>query len=347
MMRPDCRPYLPPEWAPQSGVQLTWPHQYGDWASRLAAVEPAFTAIAREIARREKVLIVCYDSPHRAHIEQTLKAGDVDMAQVILAIAPSNDTWARDHGPITVVCRNEPFLFDFGFNGWGGKYAHDLDNLITNRLHKAGVFGRVQMEDIGMILEGGSIEVDGSGTLLTTTQCLLTPTRNPNLSRVEIERELHDLLGLKRILWLEHGHLAGDDTDSHIDTLARYCDAKTIAYVACDDPKDEHYEDLKAMERELQSFRAADGSPYRLVPLPWPRAQYDGKKRLPATYANFLIINGAVLVPTYRDPADAVALERLATCFPDREVIGIDCSAVIAQYGSLHCLTMQLPVGVL
>ena len=346
-MRPDCRPFLPPEWAPQSGVQLTWPHRHGDWAERLASVEPSFTAIAREIARREKLVVVCYDAEHRAHVEATLKAGDVDMAHVILAVAPSNDTWARDHGPITVLCRNEPLLFDFGFNGWGGKYAHDLDNLITNRLHEAGVFGRTTMQDIDMILEGGSIEVDGSGTLLTTTNCLLAPTRNPGMSRAEIERELSELLGLNRILWLEHGHLAGDDTDSHIDTLARYCNPRTIAYVACDDPADEHYEDLKAMERELQLFRAADGAPYLLVPLPWPRAQYDGERRLPATYANFLIINGAVLVPTYRDPADTVALERLRGCFPDREVVGVDCAPVIAQYGSLHCLTMQLPVGVL
>jgi agmatine deiminase len=345
-MRRDCRPYLPPEWAPQSGVQLTWPHRYGDWSERLAAVEPAFTAIAREVACREKAVIVCYDAEHRAHVAATLSAGNVDMAQVVLAVAPSNDTWARDHGPITVMCRNEPLMFDFGFNGWGGKYRHDLDNQISNRLQQAGVFGNTQMQDLDLILEGGSIEVDGSGTLLTTTNCLLAPTRNPKLSRADIERELGELLGVTRVLWLEHGHLEGDDTDSHIDTIARYCDVRTIAYVSCDDPDDVHYATFKEMERELKTFRGADGSPYRLVPLPWPRARFDGVKRLPATYANFLIINNAVLVPTYRDPADGVALTRLKECFPDRKIIGIDCSEVIAQYGSLHCLTMQLPVGV-
>jgi len=344
----DCRPYLPPEWAPQSGVMLTWPHARTDWAPQLDVVEPAFTAIAGEIAKREPVLIACYDEGHKAHVADVLRAAGVPADRLILKIAISNDTWARDHGPITVLCREQPLLLDFGFNGWGGKFPHDLDNQITRRLHEAGTFGKASIESFDLILEGGSIEVDGSGTLLTTTQCLLAPTRNPKLSRAEIERELTEWLGLNKILWLEHGHLEGDDTDSHIDTLARFCDARTIAYVACDDLNDSHYEDLQAMEAELKNFRAADGQPYRLVPLPWPRAPYDEDgRRLPATYANFLIINGAVLVPTYQDPADAVALDRLKTCFPDRDVVGVDCLPIIAQNGSLHCLTMQLPKGVL
>ncbi len=345
-MQRNCRPYLPPEWAPQSGVQLTWPHAFGDWSERLEQVEPVFTAIAREIARRERVLIACYDAAHCRHVETTLRAAGVDMGAVLLKVAPSNDTWARDHGPITVLCRDQAVLLDFGFNGWGGKYAHDLDHLITRRLHEAGAFGPTPLETIDLVLEGGAIEVDGSGTLLTTTRCLLAPTRNPEFSKQQLERELGEWLGLNRILWLDHGHLDGDDTDGHIDTLARFCDARTIAYVTCDDPGDPHYADLKAMEAQLRTFRAADGSPYRLVPLPWPRPQYDEGCRLPATYANFLIINGAVLLPTYRDPADAVAAARLRACFPDREVIGIDCLPVIAQYGSLHCLTMQLPAAV-
>ena len=348
MASAPCRQYLPPEWAPQSGVMLTWPHRHGDWAPRLARVEPVFVAIAREIARRERVLIVCYDTAHRAHIERLLRDGSVDLSRVVLPIAPSNDTWARDHGPITVMCRDEPLLLDFGFNGWGGKYGAALDDAITRRLYDAGTFGDTPLQTVQMILEGGSIEVDGCGTLLTTRRCLLAPTRNPTLDAAALERELKQLLGLNRILWLDHGYLAGDDTDSHIDTLARYCDAHTIAYVACDDAHDAHYAELKAMEAELQNLRAADGNPYRLVALPWPRAAYDADgKRLPATYANFLIINGAVLVPTYEDPADTIALARLRECFPDREVIGVNCRPVIEQYGSLHCLTMQLPAGVL
>jgi agmatine deiminase len=348
MSRRPCRHYLPPEWTKQSGVMLTWPHAYGDWAPRLAMVEPTFDAIAREVARREKLLVVCYDSKHQAHIEQRLRAAEVDMARVVFRIAPSNDTWARDHGPITVLCENERLLLDFGFNGWGGKYGYAADNEISRRLFTLDTFGDAPMQTVKMVLEGGSIEVDGAGTLLTTARCLLAPTRNPGMSREQIETELKELLGLKRILWLHHGHLEGDDTDAHIDTLARYCDVNTIAYVACDDPKDEHYEDLQKMARELSALTAASGQPYRLVPLPWPRARHDEDgRRLPATYANFLIVNGAVLVPTYQDPNDALALARLRECFPDREIVAVDCLPLIYQYGSLHCVTMQFPDGVL
>jgi len=327
---------------------LTWPHTHGDWAARLSTVEPVFVAIAQAVSRYEQVLIGCYDNTHREHIEGQLRAAGVDPARAVLRVVASNDTWARDHGPLTVLCQNEPTLLDFGFNGWGGKYPHDLDDTITRRLYETGVFGATPLETVGLILEGGSIEVDGAGTLLTTARCLLAPTRNPTLTRTQLQQQLQESLGLNRILWLHHGYLAGDDTDSHIDTLARFCDARTIAYVACDDPADEHYKELKAMETELQSFRAANGTPYRLVPLPWPGAKYneDGE-RLPATYANFLIVNDAVLVPTYDDPADAVALARLKGCFTDREIVAINCLPLVYQYGSLHCVTMQLPAGVL
>ncbi len=346
--QPPCRRYLPPEWAPQSGVMLTWPHAHGDWAARLATVEPVFVAIARAVSRRERVLIGCRDDTHHAHVAALLRAAGVKSSRVILRVAASNDTWARDHGPITVLCRNDPTLLKFGFNGWGGKYPYELDNAVTHRLYESGAFGDTPLQIVDLVLEGGSIEVDGSGTLLTTERCLLAPTRNPALTRARLEATLKELLGLNRILWLDHGYLAGDDTDSHIDTLARFCDARTIAYVACDDPADEHYRELKAMETELRAFRAADGAPYRLVPLPWPRAKYnEAGERLPATYANFLIVNDAVLAPTYDDPADGMALTRLKECFPDREIVAIDCAPLIYQYGSLHCVTMQLPAGVL
>lgn len=343
----NCRPYLPPEWAPQSGVLLTWPHAFGDWADRLAQVEPVFAALAREIARRERALIACRDDAHRAHVRAVLADARVDMRRVDLALAPSNDTWARDHGPITVLCRDQALLLDFRFNGWGGKYPSALDDRVTARLHAAGAFGHAPLEPVDLVLEGGAIEVDGSGTLLTTARCLPAATRNPGLGRAAIERELGEWLGLNRVLWLEHGYLEGDDTDGHVDMLARFCDAGTIAYVGCDDPNDAHYAELQALEAELTRARTAAGAPYRLVPLPLPGARYEGGRRLPATYANFLIINGAVLVPTYRDPADAVALARLRACFPGREVVGIDCVPVIEQSGSVHCLTMQLPAGVL
>ncbi len=343
-----CRQYLPPEWAPQSGVMLTWPHIHGDWAKRLKQVEPVFIEIARQVSLREKLLISCYDTAHRTHISEQLSAAGVDLSRVILHVVPSNDTWARDHGPLTAMCQNEPLLLDFGFNGWGGKYGYALDNQITRRLYALDSFDQVPMQSVDLVLEGGSVEVDGSGTLLTTSRCLLAPTRNPNLTRAQLEQQLKELLGLNRILWLNHGYLAGDDTDSHIDTLARYTDRDTIAYVSCDDRSDEHYAELKAMEEELKAFCAADGKAYRLVALPWPQARYDEDgQRLPATYANFLIINDAVLVPTYEDPADHIALARLKECFPDREIVAVNCLPLIYQFGSLHCVTMQLPQNVL
>jgi len=348
MPQKSCRTWLPPEWAPQSGVMLTWPHARSDWAPILERVEPVFVEIVRQVTRFEKALVVCYDDAHRAHVAGRLRAAGVPADRAVLAVAPSNDTWARDHGPIAVRCQDELTLLDFGFNGWGGKYPHDLDDAITRTIYNQGTFGKNPLQTVDLILEGGSIEVDGQGTLLTTERCLLAPTRNPALGREQVEQRLAELLGLNRFLWLKHGCLAGDDTDSHIDTLARLCDAHTIAYVACDDPADAHYAELKAMGMELQAFRAADGRPYRLVPLPWPQAKFDDEgQRMPATYANFLVINGAVLVPTYRDPADGVALDRLKSCFPGREIIGIDCLPLIAQHGSLHCVTMQLPMGVL
>jgi agmatine deiminase len=256
---------------------------------------------------------------------------------------PTNDTWARDFGPITIEENGVPVLLDFTFTGWGEKFAAEKDNAVNRKLLAAGAFGATALRTVDLILEGGSIESDGQGTLLTTTECLLNPNRNPHLSREQIEERLQTELGVKNILWLQHGHLIGDDTDAHIDTLARLCPDKTIVYVACDDPEDEHFASLKAMEKELEQF-----SGYRLLPLPWPGAKYDSAgQRLPATYANYLVINGAVLVPTYNDPADSEALEVIGKAFSDREIIGIDCSTLIRQHGSLHCITMQIPKGVI
>ena len=237
-------------------------------------------------------------------------------------------------------------LLDYTFTGWGGKFPAARDDALTRTLGEAGVFA-APIETRKLVLEGGAIETDGLGTLLTSEACLLNRNRNPQLDRAAIESQLRADLGAERILWLRHGHLEGDDTDSHIDTLARFCDARTIAYVRCDDRSDPHYPALAAMQEEIQALRQADGTPYRLIALPWPRPCFDPDDghRLPATYANFLIINGAVLMPTYADAADAMALAALAEAFPDRDIIPIDCRSVIRQHGSLHCLTMQLPQG--
>ncbi len=331
---------LPAEWEAQSAVQLTFPHEGTDWAAVLDDVMPCFVEIATTISRFQKVLVVCQDA------EATLRALGSGNAENIIAVEiPSNDTWARDHGGIAIEVAGEPVVLDFVFNGWGLKFPADKDNLITQRLFKAGIF-KAGIAHGGIVLEGGGIESDGKGTLLTTAECLLSPNRNPHLTPAEIEDYLKVVFGLDSVLWLHHGYLAGDDTDSHIDTLARFCDVDTIAYVRCDDTADEHFHALQRMEQELQQFTKRDGTPYRLIPLPWPDACFDAEgHRLPATYANFLIINGAVLVPTYRVAQDAAALAILQTAFPDRTIIGIDCRPLIEQHGSLHCVTMQYPLG--
>lgn len=337
---------LPAEWEPQGGVLLTWPRADGDFAVRLDDVERVFARLGVEIARRERLIVTCADAAHRDHVHRLLDAPGA--SSIALHVAPSNDVWVRDHGPITVLVDGAPLLLDFRFNGWGGKYPADHDDRLTRALHAQGAFGPAALESVDLVLEGGSIESDGAGTLLTTRRCVLSPTRNGHLSEAQIEQRLADLLGVDRILWLDHGWLAGDDTDGHVDQLARFCDEHTIAHTVCTDPRDEHHAELDAMARELASFRDAHGRPYRLVPLPLPRPRFDADgARLPASYANFLIVDGAVLVPTYDDPeADGVALERLHQCFPGRDIVPVPALPLVAQYGSLHCATMQLPRGV-
>ncbi len=341
------KPLLPPEWAPQSAIMLTWPHSDTDWADLLDEVEPVYFAIAREVLKRQALVVSCADEKHLETLITTIESWPENRYPVLSYLIDSNDTWARDHGPITVIENGQPILLDFQFNAWGGKFDACKDNLINGRLHQAGAFGATPLRTMNLVLEGGSIESNGEGVLLTTSQCLLTDTRNPGSTKEEIAAHLKKVFGLKEILWLDHGYLAGDDTDSHIDTLARFCAPGLICYVGCDDPHDEHYEALSQMEAELKAFRQADGAPYRLARLPLPSAIYDGEDRLPATYANFLIINGAVLVPIYTVAEDAEALEVLATCFPDHEIVPIYCTPLVKQHGSLHCITMQLPEGVI
>jgi agmatine/peptidylarginine deiminase len=335
---------LPPEWAPQTAIQLTWPRPDGDFADWFEAVEDNFVRLAVAISRYQTVLIGTEQDP-RALRERLIAAGALPPRLQIYPVR-SNDVWARDHGPITVLRDGQPLHLDFQFNGWGGKFDARLDNTLTRQLAEQGALS-APVETVDFVLEGGGIEVDSQGSLLTTRRCLLAPTRNPQLSQTQIEELLKEKLGVKRILWLTHGDLIGDDTDGHIDTIARFCDDRTIAYQACEDHKDAHYEDLKALEQELQALRTPDGAPYSLVPLPLPQAIYDEDgRRLPAGYPNFLILNGAVLVPTYGDPAnDAEALRRLRPHFPGRELIGLDCRALINQYGSLHCVSMQIPAA--
>lgn len=338
---------LAAEWYPQSGVQLTWPHAGTDWAPMLTEVTECYVRLAYEIASRERLLVVTPEPDAVGRLlRERLPRRVVD--NVTLFDCPTDDTWARDHGLLTITGGRQPELLDFRFDGWGGKFPAERDNAINRQLHERGAVKGDYVPHLDFTLEGGSIESDGRGTLLTTAACLLNPNRNAGLSREEIEERLRHWLGVERVLWLEHGHLAGDDTDSHVDTLARLCPDDTIVYVRCDRPDDPHYADLQAMEQQLRTFRTAAGEPYRLLPLPWPDAIYDGTERLPATYANYLVMNATVLYPTYGQPEhDDTARRVLAQAFDKYDLVGVDCRALIRQHGSLHCATMQFPVGVL
>ena len=300
------------EWERQSAVQLTWPHEHTDWAPILPEITAVYEQMAQEIRKRE-TLIVVDDIPH-------------------------NDTWARDHGFITVEENGTNVLLDFCFNGWGEKFEAELDNQINRHLYDKGIVKGIYEDHLDFVLEGGSIESDGKGTVFTTTCCLMAPHRNQPFTQADIEVRLKEYLGAERIVWLNHGSLIGDDTDGHIDTLVRICPDDTILYTG----GDRDHPDLDLMEEELKALRTLDGKPYRLLKLPLPRPIYDDDYRLPATYANYLVINGAVMVPTYhQQDLDAEAMRIIGEAYPDREIIGIDCCAVIKQHGSLHCCTMQ------
>lgn len=336
---------LPAEWEPQSAIQFTLPHRQSDWAPYLQEVLSCFRNLLRLIAPTQKVVLVCEDE---AEAKAALGAS-LDWQNMLLFELPANDTWARDHGPIIVQEDDKPIVLDFTFNGWGDKFPSADDNLITAGLWSLGVFGDAEKRTIELVLEGGSIESDGNGTIISTAQCLDHPQRNPSLSRAELMERLKKELGAERILMLEHGYLTGDDTDAHIDTLVRFCNPQTLAYVKCDDPADVHFDELQRMEKVLQSWKTLGGLPYHLIPLPLPDACYDPEDghRLPATYANFIITNDWIIVPTYQQEKDEIAMERLQDCFSDRKVVGVDALPIIRQHGSLHCLCMQYPAGVL
>lgn len=317
------------EWEPQSCVQLTWPHTDTDWAPMLADITAVYEEMAHEISKREALIIVA---------PKTLTPVLSPLTPHLLPFT-SNDTWARDHGFITVEeSDGTKVLLDFQFNGWGQKFAAELDNQINRQLYEQELVEGRYESHLDFVLEGGSIESDGRGTIFTTRCCLMAPHRNQPLTQQQIDDRLKQYLGAERVVWLEHGSLIGDDTDGHIDTLVRICPDDTIIYTG----GDEDHPDLDAMERELQTLRTLDGQPYRLLKLPLPRPIYDDGDRLPATYANYLVVNGAVLVPTYNQPdLDAEAMRVVGQAYPDREIVGIDCRPVIRQHGSLHCCTMQ------
>lgn len=323
---------------------MVWPQAGMDWGRYLEEIRETYLSLIEAITPHEPVLL------GTGNVEETrsylsTRLGTEALRRVRLVECPHDDTWARDFGMLTLISdKGNPLLLDFRFNGWGRKFQADRDNMSSERYFAQGLFSGQLIDCQDLVLEGGSIESDGQGTILTTAQCLLAPHRNQPLSQAEIERLLLYRLGAKRVIWLHHGTLIGDDTDGHIDTIVRMAPGDTLLYVKCEDENDPQHEDFLMLEQELSRLRTLEGKPYRLIPLPMPKAIYYQGERLPATYANFLVVNGAVIVPTYGQPDnDAIAMERIAKAFPGRQVIGVDARVIIRQHGSIHCLTMQYP----
>ncbi|MEM9837360.1 MAG: agmatine deiminase family protein [Bacteroidota bacterium] len=358
---------MPAEWEAHAAILMSFPRRAGDWGNLLKQVSQQYLALVITIAEVTPVWLIVSDEawfrdsirsspfaldftganeiPTDSKLSRGQLAGDILIHEVTLYFMSTDDVWARDFGPLTIIENGQVKLLDFTFNGWGNKYTAALDNTINQRLSVAGLFGNTPLETIPLVLEGGSIESDGQGTILTTSQCLLHPARNPELSQDEITLLLRKYLGAKRVLYLDYGHLVGDDTDAHIDTLARFAAPDTIIYQACDDPTDAHYDSFQAMANQLASFRQSNGAPYRLVPLPWypPTYSQEDGRRLPGTYANFLITNGAIIVPGAGTQQDEAACLVLATTFPGYRILLIDAGFFLEQHGSVHCMTMQLP----
>ena len=337
---------LPAEWEKQSAILIAWPQQDSDWSEVYEDVVAFYSELVYAIWPVQKVIILAKETQKT---QLQLFPTDYFPQNVIFFECPTNDTWTRDYGAITLIKNGLPLFLDFQYNAWGLKFAADKDNQVNTCLKNSGLLKRsVKYRSyLNFVLEGGSIESDGNKTVMTTSQCLLAPNRNAGWTKEQLEVQLLRVLGAEQILWLNHGSLLGDDTDGHIDTLARFCPHNVIAYVKCEDPTDEQYQELASMERDLKKFRNIKGEPYRLVSLPMPDAIYKDGKRLPATYANFLIMNERVLCPTYNQPAnDQKAISILQSLFPDREVKGINSLVLITQGGSLHCSTMQFPESV-
>lgn len=331
---------LPAEWETDSAILISWPHKDSDWLYILDDVENTYKELIAAISDFHDVVVVAPDiSIPKEKLNSLQQRNNIYFFQV-----PTNDTWIRDYGPISLINKNtgDVRLLDFCFNAWGLKFAANFDNLVNSSMKARGLIYCGLENNRDFVLEGGAIESDGCGTVLTTSYCQLSPNRNASLNKEEISNQLKKRLNVDRILWLNHGYLAGDDTDSHIDTLVRFAPNDTLVYVSCNDINDEHFQELKLMEDELKCFETSNSLPYNLVALPLPDPVYDEEgNRLPATYANFLVTNKAVFMPTYRSPQkDELAMKILEVVF-ERKVVGVDCMDLIKQHGSLHCATMQ------
>ena len=335
---------MPAEWEPHRGTWLSWPHKEASWPGKFSPVPPIFAQMVARLADHEEVHINVAGPPMEEEVRRLLADAGADSGNVFFHYNPTNDAWCRDHGPIFVQHReagqSREAVIDWGFNAWGGKYPpYDLDDVIPTRI--AEELG-LPVYHPGIVLEGGSIEVNGLGTLLTTEACLLNPNRNPTLDRSDIENYLRTYLGVSHILWLGNG-IVGDDTDGHVDDLTRFVDPTTVVTVVEDDPADENYEPLQENLERLGGMTDQDGRPLKVITLPMPRPLWHDDQRLPASYANFYIANDLVLLPTYDPARDEEARSTLQRVFPTREVIGIDCTDLVWGLGAFHCVTQQWP----
>ncbi len=335
---------MPAEWESHRGTWLSWPHKEASWPGKFESVPGIFADMVRVLADREEVHINVAGPAMEAAVRSLLADAGAGSGNVFFHHNPTNDAWCRVHGPLflerTREGVREQAIVDWGFNAWGGKYPpYDLDDVVPSRI---GAELGLPVFEPGIVMEGGALDVNGRGTLLTTESCLLNPNRNPQLDRGEIEQYLRGYLGVTHILWLGDG-IAGDDTDGHVDDINRFVDPRTVVTVVEDDPADENYEPLQANLERLRGMTDQDGRPLRVVTLPMPRALYHEGQRLPASYANFYIANGVVLLPTYDPPRDEEAAATLAGLFPGREIVGMNAADLVWGLGAFHCVTQQWP----
>ncbi len=331
-----------PEWTSQEAVLMALPNEDTDWNYILEeAIQQYIRIISAFTSADVHVVLLCNDPIEAANLLKECRQDYITYVKLAF-----NDTWTRDYGPLTIIKDDRLRALDFGFNGWGLKFASDKDNLVN--LHMSEKF--ILMPDIyrnerDFVLEGGSVETDGEGTILTTTRCLCSPNRNGGLSKKEADLRLRERLGASHVLFLDYGALEGDDTDSHIDTLARLAPGKTILFTGCRNIDDPQFEELLKMRAQLTMMRTAEGEPFNLIELPLPDAIFDEEGfRLPATYANYLVTDKVIFMPTYNQPAnDLLAMQTVKIAFPTHNIIGIECTTLIKQHGSLHCATMQIP----
>jgi agmatine deiminase len=335
---------FPAEWEKHAGTWLSYPHNEASWPGKIHTIFPFYHEFIRNVAKGEMVNINVLSKEMHDHVDEALKASGVNMDNITLHLLPTNDAWCRDHGPAFVVNPGSAYpkaIVNWNYNGWGGKYPAELDTTIPSRIgEKLGL----PVFHPGIVMEGGSVDFNGKGTLITTTSCLLHPNRNPGLSQKAIEKYLMDYYGVEQVLWLGEG-IEGDDTDGHVDDLTRFVSADTVITMVEQNKSDNNYKPLKENIKMLNSFRLTNGKQLNVIELPMPEPLYYQDQRLPVSYANFYIANSGVMVPVFNCKQDQVALDILSSCFADRPVIGIDSVEIIWGLGSWHCLSQQEPLG--